>query len=300
MNYEKLLAGKKVLITSGASGMGHAISKMFIKHGAEVAFCGTRASGAEVEKDFKKISPNSFFFQCDVTDSERLDTFCAEALKRFGYVDVIVNNVGVNIREPVENISCDALDTVLATNFKPVVRINNNLLPTLIDQNKPGSIIHISTVHAQATYPKMGSYVASKGAITAFSRSMALELSRYNIRSNVVAPGGVFTTYSYNRVMQWMEENPGKSFKEEVAGKMVDPYITDASIGMQGRAEDIAHACLYFASDMSSFVTGMTLMQDGGASYQAHKARGIPIPDYYNDMVREFHMSFPFPESADK
>ena len=301
MNYAKLLEGKKALITSGAHGMGYAISKVFIEHGADVAFCGRSQSGVEVEEEFKSISPNSFFFQCDVTDGSRVDAFCAEALKRFGYVDTIVNNVGINIREPVDNISYDAIETVFATNFKPVIRINNNLLPTLIKQGRPGSVIHITTVHALATMPLMGSYVATKGAITAFSRAMAVELGKHNIRSNIVAPGGVFTMPGYNNIVEWMKKNPGKSYKEEVVSKMdFNPMRGDACIGHGGRAEDIAHACLYFASDMSAYVSGMALMQDGGASYQAHKSREIPVPDYYNDMLREYLMSFPYPEPGEE
>jgi len=298
MNYEKLLEGKKALVTSGSHGMGHAISRIFAMHGADVAFCGRSTSGgAEAEALYKKYSPGSFFFQCDVTDGAQLDAFCAEALKRFGYVDVIVNNVGINIREPIEQISYDAIETVFATNFKPVVRINNNLLPTLIQLGKPGSVVHITTVHAQATIPKMGSYVASKGAISAFSRAMAVELGKYNIRSNVIAPGGIFTMLSYNRIVEWMDENPGKSYRDEVAAKMdIDPNRSDASIGFAGRAEDIAHACLYFASDMSAYVSGMTLMQDGGASNQAHKSREIPVPDYFYDLARELALSYPYPE----
>lgn len=301
INYEKLLEGKKALITSGAHGMGYAISKMFVKHGASVAFCGRSPSGASVEDEFRPISPDSFFYQCDVTDGGQVDAFCAEALKRFGYVDTIVNTVGINIREPVDSISYDAIETVFATNFKPVVRINNNLLPTLIRLERPGSIVHITTVHAQATVRMMGSYVASKGAITAFSRAMAIDLAKYNIRSNVVAPGGIFTMPHYNQIVAWMRENPGKSYKEEVVGKMkIDPYRSDASINFGGRAEDVAHACLYFASDMSAYVTGATLMQDGGASYQAHRAKNIPVPDYYEDMVRDYLKAFPYPEPGDE
>ena len=297
MNYEKLLAGKKVLITSGAHGMGYAISKMFIKHGADVAFCGRNESGKDVEVEFQKTSPNSFFFQCDVTDNDRLDAFCAEAIKRFGYVDTIVNNVGINARDPVEKIKDEDFDYVFNTNFKPIIRINRNLLPTLIETGKPGSIIHISTVHAQATVPLMGSYVASKGAMTSFSRSMAVELGRFNIRSNIVAPGYVFTMPSTNMVLKWMKENPGKSYKEELLSRLEhNPLRGDASLVSMGRADDIAHGCLYFASEMSSYVTGMVLMQDGGASYQAHKVRDIPVPDYYHDAAVEFHKAFPYPE----
>ena len=296
MNYGKLLEGKKALVTSGAHGMGYAISKIFAQHGAAVAFCGRSPSGAEVEKELRGISPSCFFFQCDVTDGTQIDAFCTEALKSFGYVDVIVNNVGINIREPAHNISYDAFETVMATNFKPVVRINNNLLPILIEQGRPGSIIHIATVHSLATVPTMGSYVASKGAMVAFSRLMAVELGKYNIRSNVISPGAVFTMPSYNNVLEWMKANPGKSYKQEVVAKSKsDPAKGDATIG-EGHAEDIAHACLYFASDMSSYVSGMALMQDGGASYQAHKARDIPVPDYFYELAREYRMTFPYPE----
>jgi len=296
MNYGKLLEGKKALITSGAHGMGYAISKMFVKHGADVAFCGRSPSGAEVEAEFRKLSPDSFFYMCDVLDGGQIDGFCAEALKRFGYVDVIVNNVGINIREPIHAIAYDAFETVFATNFRPIVRINNNLLPALIEKKLPGSVIHISTVHSLATVPSMGSYVASKGAMVAFSRAMAVELGRYNIRSNVVSPGGVFTMPAYNTIVEWMNENPGKSYKQEVAAKMnVDVLSGDAAIGI-GHAEDIAHACLYFASDMSAYVTGMMLMQDGGASYQAHKVREYPAPDYFEEISREYQLSFPYPE----
>jgi len=299
MNYGRLLDGKKALITSGAHGMGYAIAKLFVRHGADVAFCGRSPSGKEVEAEFQKTSPNSFFFQCDVTDQDRLDAFCTEALKRFGYVDTIVNNVGINIREPSFQISYDAFETVMATNFKPILRINNNLLPPLIKLKRPGSIIHIATVHALATVPLMGSYVASKGAMVAFSRLMAVELGKYNIRSNVVAPGAIYTMPVYNNIVKWMEEHPGKSYKEEVIAKKVpDPLQGDGAI-CDGRAEDIAHGCLFFASDMSAYITGETLMQDGGASYQAHKARAFPVPDYYYDLAKQFRMSFPYPEPGD-
>jgi hypothetical protein len=79
-----------------------------------------------------------------------------------------------------------------------------------------------------------------------------------------------------------------------------DPNRSDASINFVGRAEDIAHTCLYFASDMSAYVTGMTMMQDGGASYQAHRAKNMPAPDYYEEMVREYLKAFPYPEPGDE
>ncbi|MCL2057332.1 MAG: SDR family oxidoreductase [Oscillospiraceae bacterium] len=301
LNYARLLEGKKVLITSGAHGMGFAIAKIFVKHGADVAVCGRSPSGADSEAELRKTSPDSFFFKCDVSVPEQLDAFCAEALSRFGYVDVIVNNVGINMREPSPSISYDKYDLVQDTNFKPIIRINNNLLPTLIKQGRPGSLIHISTVHAIATVPLMGSYVASKGAMGGMNRLLAVELGRYGIRSNVVAPGGIYTGPGYNMVVDWMKENPGKSYKQEVVANMpADPLHGDGSLsGGSGRAEDIAHACLFFASDMSSYISGMHLMVDGGASYQAHKVREMIWPENYEEMVREFRMSFPYPEPGD-
>lgn len=298
-DYSKLLEGKKALITSGAHGMGYAIAKVFVKQGADVAVCGRSPTGVESEEKLRQVRPgtDSFFFQCDMADGDDVDAFCAETLKRFGHVDIIVNNVGINMREPVWDITFEKFDTVQATNFRGIVRINNNILPSMIERGEGGSVIHISTVHSLATLGLMGSYVASKGAMNAFSRLMAVELGEYGIRSNVVAPGGVFTMPSINNIKEWMRNNPGKSYKDEM--RPVNPQGGDALLG-PGHAEDIAHACLYLASDMGKYVSGSKLMVDGGASYQAHKSvEPFPVPDYYEEMALAYRDTFPYPEEAD-
>ncbi|MDI9498768.1 MAG: SDR family NAD(P)-dependent oxidoreductase [Bacillota bacterium] len=299
MNYARLLEGRRAVVTSGAHGMGFAIAKLFAKHGARVAICGRSPTGVESATLLQGFCPECFFFQCDVTHRDELDAFCDAVLERFGYVDTIVNNVGINVRELSYEVTDEAFEAVFTTNLKPIVHLNRRLLPVLIEKGKPGSAIHISSVHGRATMTAMASYAASKGAIEAFSRAMAVELGPYGIRSNVVAPGGVFTMPAYNRILTWMTEHPGQSYRDEVIAKIpLDPLYGDAAL-TDGRAEDIAHACLYFASDMSAYVTGTVLMQDGGAGSQAHRAREFPVPDYFEELKREYLMAMPYPEPGD-
>ena len=291
MNYTKLLEGKKALVTGGANGMGLAISKLFAKHGAAVAICGR--SHGEVVEELQAINPECFYVKCDVSVPAQLNAFCEEVMERWGYVDIIVNVVGVNARQWSYEIDDHKYEWVQRTNMKPMIAINRYFVPKMIERGQGGSIISISSVHGTATVPLMGSYAASKGAMQGFTRVLANELSQYGIRANVVASGGIFTGPGLERAKIWMEENPGKSYKAFLNSRPINPNHGDG-VAVNGRSEDIANHCLFLASDMSSYITGQTIMCDGGASYAAHKVPEFPYPDYFEEIVLADRENIPY------
>jgi len=292
MNYAKMLEGKKALVTAGAHGMGFEIAKLFAKHGAQVAVCGRAETGVKSGEKLNAICPGSFFFRCDVSKADELDAFCEEIKRRWGYVDIIANVVGINARQWSYEITDDKYDWVQRTNMRPIIAINRHFVPIMIERGQGGSIISISSVHGTATVPLMGSYAASKGAMQGFTRVLANELSQYGIRANVVSPGGIFTMPSLIGAIDWMEKNPGKSYREHMLSMPVDPMRGDGVLG-GGRAEDMANACLFLASDMSSYITGQTILADGGAAYAAHKVPAFPVPDYYEEETRAYRAYLP-------
>jgi len=181
-----------------------------------------------------------------------LDNLVSKTLNAFGKIDIVVNNGGIFTGSPIHETNDKDWDTIMNTNIRSAFQLTKRVLPHMIER-KAGVFIHISSIAGLIAIPGVAAYNVSKGALLQFSRSIAMEYGPLGIRSNAVCPGLVKT------------EMTEELMKDDA---LMKEWSKDYPIGRFGLPEDIASACLYLASDESSFVTGVALPVDGG--FTAH------------------------------
>lgn len=244
----KLLDSKNVIITGGSRGIGKGIAEVFAQHGANVAFTynSSSSSAQELEKHLKTFGVNAKAYQSDASDFEQAQKLADDVIKDFGNIDVLINNAGITKDNLLMSMSEDDFDKVIKVNLNSVFNLTKAVLRPMLKQ-RHGSIINISSVVGIKGNAGQANYSASKAGIIGFSKSVALELGSRNIRSNVVAPGFIETEMT-----------------EKLDEKTVEGWRQAIPLKRGGQPEDIANACVFLASDMSSYITGQTLSVDGG------------------------------------
>ncbi|MCH2605730.1 MAG: SDR family oxidoreductase [Nitrospinales bacterium] len=244
------LKDKTAIITGGGTGIGLATARAFCQEGAKVILFGRRKE--KLEKAVEKLGGSAIIVQGDMTNNNDLDKLINETLHNFKKIDILVNNAGLFNGSPLHEISDSQWDEIMDINIRSVFQLTRRVLPVMLSQ-KYGSIIHISSILGLIAVPQVAAYNVSKGALNQFSRSIAVEYGSSGIRSNSICPGLIATDMTADLMKdadlmkEWSKEYP---------------------IGRFGKPEDVANACLYLASDESSFVTGITLPVDGG--FTAH------------------------------
>ncbi|WP_019038664.1 3-oxoacyl-[acyl-carrier-protein] reductase [Psychroflexus tropicus] len=244
----KLLNSKNVIITGGSRGIGKGIAEVFAKHGANVAFTynSSASSAQELEDHLTSFGVKAKAYQSDASDFDQAQQLADDIIKDFGSIDVLINNAGITKDNLLMRMSEDDFDKVIKVNLNSVFNLTKAVLRPMLKQ-KHGSIINISSVVGIKGNAGQANYSASKAGIIGFSKSVALELGSRNIRSNVVAPGFIETEMT-----------------EKLDEKTVEGWRQAIPLKRGGQPEDIANACVFLASDMSSYITGQTLSVDGG------------------------------------
>ena len=240
------LKDKTAIITGGGTGIGLATARAFYQEGAKIILFGRRKE--KLEKAVEKLGDSAIIVQGDMTNNNDLDQLINETLHNFKKIDILVNNAGLFNGSPLHEISDSQWDEIMDINIRSVFQLTRRVLPAMLSQ-KYGSIIHISSILGLIAVPQVAAYNVSKGALNQFSRSIAVEYGSSGIRSNSICPGLIATdmTADLMKDVDLMKE-----------------WSKDYPIGRFGKPEDVANACLYLASDESSFVTGITLPVDGG------------------------------------
>ncbi len=275
-----LLENKNCVVTSGAHGMGYAIARLFALQGGRVAICGRDPSGRESGEELNRIRPGCFFIPCDLGDMDRTAAFGDAVLEKMGHVDVLVNCVGVNKREYVDQIDLDTYDALQNVNLKSAIVLIKKFVPVMMRRGIRGSIVNISSIHSVAPTPVTGAYAATKGGMNALTRVLAAETGQYGIRVNALCCGWVATTYIQRDLKALEGDREGQY-------AYLDGMRDSAPCLSPARAEDIAGHALFLASDMSAYITGAVLMDDGGASLQTHACE-FPEPEDARDMRRRY------------
>jgi 3-oxoacyl-[acyl-carrier protein] reductase len=244
----KLLEGKTVIITGASRGIGKGIAVVFAQHGANIAFTYSSSIGPaqELEKELNAMGVTAKGYQSDASDFAQAERFVDDVLADFGKVDVVINNAGITRDNLLMRMSEEDFDKVIQVNLKSVFNMTKAVQKTLLKQ-RSGSIVNISSVVGVKGNAGQSNYAASKAGAIGFTKSIALELGSRNIRCNAIAPGFIET------------EMTAKLTPEVVQG-----WRDGVPLRRGGTAEDVANACLFFASDMSSYVTGQVLNVDGG------------------------------------
>jgi len=247
LDYQHLLQGKRVFISTGARGIGKDIALLFARQGATIAV-GARNLKAldKTMEELQAISPASKGYAVDLSHGEETEATANKVLSDFGGIDILVNTVGVNRHHPIHEYDDATMESFLESNYKSGMRLARAFLPGMM-QRRDGVIINISSIHSIQTMPGFGLYAGTKGAMNAAARAMALDYAPYGIRVNCVIPGPFPNPKS-------CADNDGFN---EILG-------TKTMLGRTGVNHEIAGAGLLLASDASSFMTGSSITVDGG------------------------------------
>ena len=244
----KLLKNKTVLITGASRGIGKGIATVFADHGANVAFAYSSSLDAAnaLEIELQALGVQAKGYQSNAADFEQAQELVENVLADFSTIDVLINNAGITKDNLLMRISEEDFDKVIEVNLKSVFNLTKAVQRTMLKQ-RYGSIINMSSVVGVKGNAGQSNYAASKAGIIGFSKSVALELGSRNIRCNVIAPGFIET------------EMTAKLSEEVVAG-----WRAGIPLKRGGTPKDVANACVFLASDLSSYITGQVINVDGG------------------------------------
>lgn len=245
------LKDRVAVITGGANGIGEAYVVGMAKEGARVVIADTdQKAGERIIQEIKKAGEEGNFIRTDVSQKKDVEKMVAETIKKYGKLDIIVNNAGILFTAPVEETTEEMWDKLLAVNVKGLFFCAQAAAKEMKKQKK-GKIINISSIAAIGGQAGLCAYSSTKGAVLPITRVFALELASYNIQVNAILPGTTDTGMA--------------------KAAMADPEWTrqvtaGIPMGRLGKTQDLLGAVLYFASDDSNYCTGQTLIVDGGFS----------------------------------
>ena len=244
----KLLKGKTAIITGASRGIGKGIAKQFALNGSNVAF--TFSKSIELAKEFEKelisLGVKAVAYQSDAANYSDSIELVEKINTDFDSIDILVNNAGITRDNLLMRMQEEDFNQVIKVNLNSVFNMTKAVQKIMLKQ-RSGSIINMSSVVGVKGNAGQSNYAASKAGIIGFSKSIALELGSRNIRCNVIAPGFIETEMT-----------------EKLDKKIIDNWRNSIPLKRGGTPVDVANACVWLASDMSSYVTGQVLNIDGG------------------------------------
>ena len=247
------LRGKTALVTGGGRGIGRAIALGLAQEGAQVAVLDILAdNAAAVTREIEATGVKALALPADLTKRAQVDRAIADTLTQFGQIDILVNNAGWDRMEMFLDSEEETWDKIIAINFKGLLYVCKAALPSMVARGQ-GKVISIASDAGRAGSTGEAVYAGTKGAIIAFSKTLAREMARHKITVNVVCPGLTETP-----LLQGIREQSPKT------EKVIEAVTRAIPLGRVGQPEDIAGAVVYLASPAADFVTGQTLSVSGG------------------------------------
>jgi 3-oxoacyl-[acyl-carrier protein] reductase len=247
----KLLQDKVAIVTGAARGIGEGIALKLAEQGAHIAFTyvseGSAGKAEALQQRLLELGVKAKAYRSNAGEFSECESFVNDVVKEFGSVDICVNNAGISKDNLLLRMTPEQWDDVMQINLKSIFNMTKQVIRPMM-KAKQGSIINMSSVIGLMGNAGQSSYAASKAGLIGFTKSVAKELGSRNIRCNAIAPGFVETDMT--------------SYLKE--GEQADKYKAGIPLSRFGTAEDIANATLFFASDLSSYITGQVLSVDGG------------------------------------
>jgi NAD(P)-dependent dehydrogenase (short-subunit alcohol dehydrogenase family) len=246
--------GKVVVISGGTSGIGLAAAEQFARQGAAVMVAGRSADKGEAAvSSLLRHARHAAYVRTDVCDEAQVENLVAETLGTFGRLDVLVNSAGIIRRTLLTELEQAEWDTILDINLRGVYLVCKHALQPMLEQGH-GSVVNVASyLGAHGARETTPAYNAAKAGVVALTRSLALQVGPQGIRVNAVCPGFVVTPLNEHII----RDAPDPAAKER---EMARPY----PLGRLGRPQDVAAAILFLASDEASWITGASLLVDGG------------------------------------
>jgi NAD(P)-dependent dehydrogenase (short-subunit alcohol dehydrogenase family) len=243
------LTGKVAIVTGAGRGLGSTMARALAAAGADVVVTSRTVSQLEgVRDEIRSLGRRAEAVPCDVTDEASCNALVAAAAARLGRVDILVNNAGVNIRKPMLDLTLDEFQHVLDTNLKGYFLCARAVGRRLVAQGS-GKVINISSIMGRVALPGQTAYASSKGAIEQMTKVLALEWAASGVQVNALAP-----TYFETELTRPLFEDPERN-----------RFITERTpAGRWGQPHELAGAVIFLASGASDYVTGHTLVVDGG------------------------------------
>lgn len=244
----KLLAGKNALITGASKGIGRSIALQYAAHGANVAFTylSSVEQGQALEAELQAKGVKAKGYRSDASDFAQADKLINDVVADFGSLDILVNNAGITMDNLLLRMTEEMWDKIMQVNLKSCFNTVKAAARPMMKQ-KGGSIINMTSVVGLKGNAGQANYAASKAGIIGFTKSIALELGSRGIRSNAIAPGFIETEMTAK-----LDEKTVQSWRDAIPLKR------------GGQPDDVANACVFLGSELSSYITGQVIQVDGG------------------------------------
>ncbi len=240
---EQILAGKVAIVTGGASGIGKAIAEEFARQGAKVVVADIN------QKEACKVKGIAFAVKTDVTKPNQVQNLIKKTIQELGRINILINNAGIT--RPAKILDPAVVDSwfaVVGVDLNGSFLVTEQVVKTMVKKRWKGSIINLTSVHSTVATKNGAHYTAAKAGLAAATRSWAVELGKYGIRVNAIAPGAILNTGMNRRVKP----------------KRIKELSKTLPLGRWGQPEEIAKAALFLVSEEASYITGQELFVDGG------------------------------------
>jgi NAD(P)-dependent dehydrogenase (short-subunit alcohol dehydrogenase family) len=243
-----LLEGKRALITGGSRGLGRALCIAFARHGADVAFTYNKHEehASEVRARVEELGRSASAYRCSVLDEPGTTAMVRELEARWGAIDVLVNNAGITQNLPLPLLEVEDFQHVMNVNVTGAYLTSRVVLRGMM-RRKAGVVLHVGSLAGERMMEAPIHYCASKAALSGMTRAMAKEVARHGIRVTCIAPG-------------LLEEGVGRNIPDSRR----DDYLHHCSLGRLGTLDEVAELAAFLVSDRSRFVSGETVVIDGG------------------------------------
>lgn len=243
------LSGKVALVTGGSKGLGKAMARGLAKAGADIVISSRSEDElkAALVEVLEGTESRGAWFVADMTDRDAVQQLAASATQKMGRIDILINNAGTNVPAPVDEISDEDWDRIIELNLSSCQALTRAVVPQM-KQRKWGRIIHISSIMGLVSKEGRGAYSATKSALIGLARAGALDLGPSGITVNCIAPGPILTDLPATVLSQ----------------AEIDSFASRTALGRWGNPDELAGPALLLASDAGSYITGATLVVDGG------------------------------------